>query len=281
MDLQRAFGQTKQLVSQFLKGKRGAALGGLMWTIISLGLMTSSGSRITTTRQDVAGSQYTEPILAVGTSFQFARLTYPTSRSDYIGFKEWATDYPDMDNNLVTILQRTLKCEVLDPVIVSLGSYPGNDYLDYPLLYMVEPESASFASEDIAKLREYLDRGGMIFMDDVHGPFEHEELYTWLRKLEGDNAQLRLGPNDAVFHTFYDIPWPLTKVLVVTGDEEGGHLPWLGGYVGKYSNYEVLIAHEEDLGDGLEWADSSNYPEYMSAFSAKLLTNVVLYALTH
>ena len=43
----------------------------------------------------------------------------------------------------------------------------------------------------------------------------------------------------------------------------------------------VLMAWNEDLGDGLEWADDPEYPANYSAFAFKFVSNVIVYAMTH
>jgi len=41
------------------------------------------------------------------------------------------------------------------------------------------------------------------------------------------------------------------------------------------------MAWNTDLGDGLEWANDPDYPENYSAYAFKLLSNVIVYSMSH
>ena len=217
--------------------------------------------------------------------FQFARMQYPGGIPDYI--KNWYTDYPNMDQNLTSLLRRLTRIDVAPPVLVNPAS---RDIFKYPLIYSVEPEQMVLGSHDISNLRDYLSRGGIWFADDFHGDEEFDQFLQQIHRVLPDASPVELNLAHPLFHCFYDIE----KIIQVTNDSIAkcaGCEQWENGPSGKipkvfaifdpHGRINVLMAWNEDLGDGLEWADDPEYPANYSTFAFKIVTNVIVYAMTH
>ena len=102
--------------------------------------------------------------------YTFVRTIYDSPQRGYgrrmYGNGTWTTDYPEADNNFIVglrewagtnlkIAPRPEALEILDDRI-----------FDYPILYIVEPGFMELSTEQAARLREYLTRGGFLYLDD-------------------------------------------------------------------------------------------------------------------
>src|SRR6478672_5367363 len=94
--------------------------------------------------------------------FTFVRLMYNGRIPHYL--KNWYTDYPTGDRNLVQILNRVTDIDVAPESRVVPIHDP--DLFRYPMLYSAEAGQMVFDDADAARLREYLSRGGFWMIDD-------------------------------------------------------------------------------------------------------------------
>lgn len=239
-------------------------------------------------------------------TIHFARLMYTgnfLNPETYV--KNWFTDYPNMDEHVVQLMSRMTEIKDFSPVVVKLD--PSKKYLnddivpkqnlktniyDYPILYVVEPEQVVLSDQDKFKLREYLKRGGTLFLDDFHGDEDFYPTMKWIAQIT-DSQPFELTLTHPFFHIHYDIH-ELVQVIndnVLDCSKKQECDPWENGPTGKDpkifgcagadGNLNIIMAFNEDLGDGLEWADKDWYPNSMVVFATKFITNTYVYSLTH
>ncbi len=55
------------------------------------------------------------------------------------------------------------------------------------------------------RLREYLDRGGFLMVDDFHGTFQWEGFMESMRRVYPDRPVVDLPVTEEVFHVLYDL----------------------------------------------------------------------------
>ena len=131
----------------------------------------------------------------------FARLVYNGRIPGY--YKNWYTDYPAADENLIRGLKRLTNLNIADHDRVIPINDP--DLVKYPFIYTSEPEQMVLTDEDAAILREYLERGGFWILDDFWGTFEWQAMERQMKKVL-PNAEIKDIPrNHPIFHLFYDI----------------------------------------------------------------------------
>ena len=99
--------------------------------------------------------------------FTFVRLQYGgqlTRRSS------WRVDWPASDRNFIWQLRKQTNIDA-DPreKIIKVGE---TELFEYPFSYMLEVGSLRLNQSEAENLREYLLRGGFIFIDDFHGERE-------------------------------------------------------------------------------------------------------------
>ena len=106
-----------------------------------------------------------------------ARLMY----RDYSGFGRgfrrgngsWTIDYPRSDRHLLYGVKRLTRIDsrsVEQPVALDNS----DDIYNWPMLYAVEVGHGTLNEEEAAQLRDFLNRGGFLMVDDFHGSREWE-----------------------------------------------------------------------------------------------------------
>ncbi len=231
------------------------------------------------------------------TEWTFARLMYPPSTRIYgrgfrgygraswtQGYSSWTTDYPRSDRHFSMALRRLTRIHarsVEQPVNLDEG-----DQYDWPWLYAVEVGHWELTDDQAKALREYLDRGGFLMVDDFHGTNEWAIFEYSMKKVFPDRPIVDLPNQDAIFHSIYDLDGryqvPGAQYLRSgrTYEFDGYHDAWRGIYDDK-GRVVVAICHNMDLGDSWEWADDPRYDEKFSALGIRIGVNYVAYAMTH
>src|SRR5437763_15378093 len=76
------------------------------------------------------------------------------------------------------------------------------DLFQYPFIYMSEPGYLNLLPADVKNLREYLDRGGFLLMDDFRGnEFDNsqwENMQMQMKKLFPDREIAPVPPSHAI-----------------------------------------------------------------------------------
>lgn len=123
-------------------------------------------------------SDYKEPA-----EFVFARMMYPNAPGRLGGFgrfgdwrqgsTNWTNDYPRADRHLLTAFRRLTRLDARS-VEQPVNLEDGDDVYNWPFLYAARAGSMWLTDEMVVKLRDYLDRGGFLILDDMWGDAEYE-----------------------------------------------------------------------------------------------------------
>ena len=229
-------------------------------------------------------------------SFIYCRGFYRSVRGED-GGQGWSTDYPGADNNFSIRLSELTRVPVKwDPtrqpihVVVRL-----DDPLLYrcPMLFMEDVGTMQLTTSEILGLRDYLLKGGFLWVDDFWGSVAWERWEAELRRVlpAGEFPIFDVPVSHAVMHTVYDV----TDFLQVSsinfwyrsagGVSERGYDSAQVHYRGIEDSRKrlmVLMTHNTDVAD--TWEREGENREYFSLFSPRgyaIGVNVVVYALTH
>jgi hypothetical protein len=221
--------------------------------------------------------------VAFHTEFQFVRLEHHSARGrGYRG--RWLTDWPEAELHLLRGIKRLTRIDAAsDSRLVSVMD---EDLFDYPWLYAVEPGRWQFTDEEAARLREYLDRGGFLMVDDFHGTAEWYGFRAGLRRVFPDRPIVEISRSDSVFHTVYDLDEPIqipgirAALRGVTYERDGVVPHWRGIYDDD-GHLMVLINFNMDLGDAWEHADVPQYALRYTKRAYEHAINYIVYAMTH
>ena len=223
----------------------------------------------------------------------FARLKYPDIRRFEFGRSlYWTMDYPRGDRHLAQGVRRltTIDARSVEQVTDPDGS---DDIYNWPFLYAVEPGFMDLTEEQAAQIRTYLDRGGFLMFDDFHGDRQWDNFQRNLDMIVPDYDVVDLDAKDPIFHVLADIneliqiPGAQFLQSGLTYEKPGGEFdrsgigPHFRAVRDKKGRIMVVICHNMDLGDAVENSDDPLYPERFSALAYRVLTNYVVYGLTH
>lgn len=216
----------------------------------------------------------------------FTRLIYNGRLPHF--WKNWYTDYPKGDQQLIFTLRRLVPAWDLAPQGRAIPIiHP--DLFAYPFVYSCEAGQMVLDKKSARTLREYLDRGGFWMIDDFWGSREWAHFEKEIEKVFPEHPIVDLPLNFPLFHCFYDIN-EITQVpnvgyaLNSPGAptwEQDGYVPQVKGIFDHRGRLCVLINFNSDLMDAVEWTDEPKYPTRFSTYAAKMFVNAITYALTH
>ncbi|HLQ78426.1 MAG TPA: DUF4159 domain-containing protein [Terriglobia bacterium] len=214
--------------------------------------------------------------------FVFTRLIYNGRIPRY--YKNWYTDYPKGDRQLIEGLKRLTDLSIADQGRVVAINDP--ELFQYPFVYSSEVGQMVLNPDDAAIMREYLLRGGFWFQDDFWGSSEWASMSAQMKKVFPE-FEIRDIPRDhPIFHTFFDIDKvmqipSLAYVYTRITYEQDGFVGECKGIFDEKGRLMVIINHNTDLGDAYESADDPEYPLVFSGFAYRHALNIILYALSH
>ena len=241
-----------------------------------------------------------DPGYGADAEFHLARLAYPTyayaNSRGFGGNPMWRVDFPNAEWNFLPALSRLTNISVDLSADIDTRDAVERLHLEalddrifgYPLIYMQQPGQAGWrpTEEEAERLREYLDRGGFLLLDDFHG----RDIYAVqeaLKRVLPNKEIVEIPGDDPLMNVFFD----LGDRLQIPGQRHLGRFRggtprmegppyWLGIY-DDYNRLMVGINYNIDMGDAWEHADDPYYPEPMTGQAYRLGVNYVIYAMTH
>jgi len=231
--------------------------------------------------------------------FNFCRALFESNRREKTG---WATDYPGADINFSIRLSELTKADVKmdrmsgeepvpDPVVVRLTD---DELFKCPFILMEDAGTAEFDQLEATRLREYLLKGGFLFVSDYHGTLAKEQFDEEIGKALPPKQYpiIDLNPPD---HPMWHTLFPVTKIIqmasIMTWRRTGGTIerwnddgapPDTRGIADEHGRLMVVMVHNSDLPDG--WEREGEDPEYFYRFSPDSYAaaiDIMMYAMTH
>jgi hypothetical protein len=228
-------------------------------------------------------------------SFQFCRMMYRQVRSHQRGLG-WGTDYPDAEINFSIRLSELTKTRVSrttdnEPNHFVVRPTDNALYL-CPFIIMSDPGSAGFDEMEAVALRNYLLKGGFLWVDDYWGPWAWDD---WSREIAKVLPAAQYPIKELTFdHPIFRTMFTVTKIPQVPSWQfwsESGDTSEMGSYSAQphmaaitdaSGRIMVLMTHNTDISDS--WEREGQNPEYFLSFSPEgyaVGLNVALYAMTH
>jgi len=106
--------------------------------------------------------------------FVYARIRYHmTSDALFVREAPWHHDYPYSDEMFPTVLREVTNIKT-SPTSFQIVDIDSPELFKYPFAYLAEPGFIELNPKDVENLREYLDRGGFLLVDDFRtAAFSH------------------------------------------------------------------------------------------------------------
>ena len=209
----------------------------------------------------------------------------------------WATDYPYAGINLMTRISELTKTPVSrdkngDPNywVVQLTD---DALFRCPFLIGSDVGTAEFSPAEAARLREYLLKGGFLWVDDFWGTHAWQVWTTEIHKALPEYKIEDIPANHAIRHEMFEVvTLPQVTNIQFWRRMGGGRTTQERGDDSPYADFRmisdekgrimVLMTHNTDIGDS--WEREGEDHEFFLQFSPAgyaVGINAVLYALTH
>ena len=236
------------------------------------------------------------PDYQVPAELVIGRLMYPSAGRGFFGggnYKRgatgWTDDYPRGDRTFVQMLRRFTRTSVRGvEQPVDIDDREDMDY--WPFMLVGLAMSWQLTDQQAANMREYLLRGGFLFCDSFFGGNNWQMFEENLKRVFPDRPIVDVSDDHPIFHVVFDLP-QMSKVQIPNWNslERGGpgYLGYDGrpprwrGIIGDDDRLMVLIAYNNDVMDGWQWADDPRYPAEEANLALRLGVNVAMYAMTH
>jgi hypothetical protein len=212
--------------------------------------------------------------------FVYARVRYHL-QPFWRGEVPWHHDYPDGDTMFPTSLGRLTMADT-DFNSFQIVDIDSKELFKYPFVYMSEPGFLNLLPADVKNLREYLDRGGFLLMDDFRGNesdnSQFENMYEQLRKVFPDREMAPVPSTHPVFHSFYDIE---PKNMLPPYRMYNSGEPQFLGISDAKGNLQVMIDFNNDISEYWQALDVGQCSLHDAGLAVELGVNYAVYAMTH
>ena len=209
----------------------------------------------------------------------------------------WNTDYPDADHNFSVRLAELTRTRVKfdagrEPHFVVM---PLTEPLLYhcPMIFMEDFGTARFGEDEVERLREYLLKGGFLWLDDSWGSYAWTMIVGELSRVlpPGEFPIVDIPSDHPIMHTLYDVHEIPQVPSISHWSRSGGEtsergrdsaIVYFKGIHDERGRLLVLISHNTDIAD--TWEREGESQQYFDQFSPRgyaIGVNVVLYAMTH
>jgi hypothetical protein len=205
------------------------------------------------------------------------------------GGTSWTQDYPRADRHFARALSR------LTRIHARSAEQPSNpddtdDFFNWPWMVAGEMGDWRLTPQQAATLREYLLRGGFLYMDDFWNDDEWDRFMESMRVVFPDRQIVEIEDKDASNHLVYDLA-ERYQILGMWSFRSGGGgamwqraagtVPHWRGIYDDHGRLMVAMTFNQDVGDSWEFADEPSYPEKYSRLGIRLGVNYVVYSMTH
>jgi hypothetical protein len=191
------------------------------------------------------------------------------ARLKYSGGGDWYND-PSEEVNLLNFVHQKTGIDV-DPeyTFVELSD---ERLFSFPILFMTGHGNVVLSEYEVKRLREYLEAGGFLYVDDDYGldkAFRRE-----IKKVFPDLPLVELPYSYGLFHVHYDFPHGVPKTHEHDGKPPQSFGVFLNGRLA------VLYTYESNPSDGWDDPEVHNDPPEKRLEALQFGTNIVVWALT-
>ena len=191
-----------------------------------------------------------------------------------IGHMGWSHNYPEAEFNLNDFVGRATRIEV-SPDSYRLLELGSPEIFEYPFAFISEPGEMEMTEQEVWNLREYIDRGGFILIDDFDG--DHmDNLREEMHRVFPDRNFERLGADNPMLDIIFGVDDLKSMAPHVPG---GDPIYW--ALVNDRGEIAVVACHNNDLANFWEWYGLSGYPLKPATDAFRIGANLVVHAFTH
>jgi hypothetical protein len=155
------------------------------------------------------------------------------------------------------------------------------ELLKFPIAYLSEPGYWFPSESEVLGLRNYINKGGFLIVDDFHFPEEWAVFEAAMLRVLPDAKIERLSITHPIFNTFFKI-----KTLAVPYPGPLGERGLMGEFYGIHDfshpskRLKVVIDYNMDIGDYMEWSGQGIYLMDPTNEAFKFFINYLIYGHT-
>jgi hypothetical protein len=216
------------------------------------------------------------PVLALlGAAPSMPRANLPDAprltiaRLQYDGGGDWYANPSSLPNLLSAIAERTSLDVDRTEARVRLTD---EQLWDYPFLHVTGHGRIALSQREVERLRDYLERGGFLHVDDNYGLDEH--FRREIVKVFPDRPLVDVPLTHPIYDLVYRFPEGLPKIHEHDAKPARGYGIFLG------DRLAVFYSHESDLGNGWEDPEVHNDPPHLHEAALRMGVNLFVYAIT-
>ncbi len=226
-------------------------------------------------------------------AFTVCKVQYTSVRREEMG-QGWATDYPYAGINLMTRLSELTKT----PISRNTDGNPNHwvvrltdrELFQCPFTIASDVGTIGLSSQEAARLREYLLKGGFLWVDDFWGSTAWAQWSSEIHKALPEFSIIDVPADHPIRRSMFVID----EVVQVTNiqnwrrtgntQERGSDSPHANFRMmaNERGRIMIIMTHNTDIGDS--WEREGEDHDFFLQFSPRgyqLGMNVLLYAMTH
>jgi Domain of unknown function (DUF4159) len=187
----------------------------------------------------------------------------------------WSHNYPYSELHLNEFVAETTRIDVQSQSyrIIELGS---DDIFDHPFTYVSEPGEMELSEQEVVNLRQYIDRGGFILIDDFDGPVHLSQLRSQMLRVFPDRLFFSL----TIDHPIFDLIFELQDLKGMAPYVPGGALVYYG-MLNERGEVAIVACFNNDLANFWDRIDQGSYPLRPSTDAFRMGINYLVYSMTH
>lgn len=195
--------------------------------------------------------------------------SFTLARIKYRGGGDWYND-PSALKNLIEFTKNRVPISIDEEYEdVAIGS---RDLFRYPFAFLTGHGTISLNQTEASNLRDYLENGGFLYIDDDYGLDKH--FRDIINRIFPNEELIEIPFEHAIYHQVYDFPNGLPKVHEHDGKAPRGFGLFLDGKLVLFYTYE------SNLADGWTNPEVHQNPESIRQDALQMGVNILVYALT-
>lgn len=184
----------------------------------------------------------------------------------YSGGGDWYAN-PTALPNLAAFCNKNINTKInTKTAVVEVGS---PDLFSYPFVHMTGHGNVVFSDNDIINLRNYLNSGGFLHIDDNYGMDKF--IRNEIKKVFPGQELMPVPVNHKIFQGPFVFPGGIPKI------HEHDNKPPQAMGIFIEDRLVLLYTHETDLGDGWEDPEVHNNPKEVREKALKMGANIINY----
>ena len=184
----------------------------------------------------------------------------------YSGGGDWYAN-PTSLPNLIKYCNATINTKIKSKPATVEPSNP--DLFSYPFAHMNGHGNVVFSDADVANLKNYMNSGGFLHIDDNYGMDKY--IRKEIKKLFPNTDLIEIPSN----HPIFQKPFVFSGGLPKIHEHDGGRPQAFGIFI--ENRLVLLYTFESDLGDGWEDQEVHNNPITVREKALKMGANIINY----